>query len=47
MKIMDMTNVTVPEFYGKTYIEIRLEKNVGRSLAYEVWFLATKSNGMT
>ena len=34
-------SITIPEFDGNSFIENKLDSNVGKSLAYEIWFLAT------
>ncbi|XP_023930285.1 agrin-like [Lingula anatina] len=37
---------TIPEFNGNSYIEREFNDNVLRAIAFEVWFLPTKGNGM-
>ncbi|XP_023932250.1 agrin-like isoform X3 [Lingula anatina] len=37
---------TIPDFNGNSYIEREFNDNVLRAIAFEVWFLPTKGNGM-
>jgi hypothetical protein len=37
--------ITIPEFHGNSFLEIPIKKPVGRTLNYEIWFLASKPSG--
>ncbi|KAK2184807.1 hypothetical protein NP493_252g05062 [Ridgeia piscesae] len=39
-------DVTVPQFKGNSYLQLKVNSHVGRSLGYEIWFLATKPDGV-
>ena len=39
-------DVTVPQFKGNSYLQLKVNSHIGRSLGYEIWFLATKPDGM-
>ena len=40
------SDITVPEFRGHSYIETKLSKRPGQSLNWELWFLASKPDGV-
>ncbi|KAK6177684.1 hypothetical protein SNE40_015737 [Patella caerulea] len=41
-----LKRVYVPQFVGDSYIKIPVDDNVGKQLSIEIWFRATKPNGV-
>ncbi len=38
-------DITIPEFDGNSFLELKLTTAPGRSMSLEVWFLAKDPNG--
>ena len=38
-------DITIPEFDGNSFLEIKMNSAPSRSMSFEVWFLPKEANG--
>jgi len=41
----DVRDIKIPEFHGRSYLELPLRRRVGKALEFEIWILAKQPDG--